>query len=684
MKFPALITALTLLVATGLHAQLPFTYETDQVLTSTGEFLTNDGRTDLVVVEKSTGILHFGIQNADSTMNWVLREPSGIPAPTSLAVARFGGGITDRVAITSPTANRVTLAHPASGFSQILFQHIIPQNPTPQALAAFDPDANGTADLFLAGDRADGAEDPYYYEFRSNLTTSNSLTWETEFGQPTHRVFRFVPKTSATPVLGEIFGAQFYMESVTPTGVASAKLLSGVTVNANTLMTYGPFSGGSLQEVILYTPGQTTARAAKITEPTLNSFQWATPTTLTFPKEIKQLTTILTPTGARLGVLFIDQTAAIYDYNGTTLSLRSNLSTTANEWLNPLGNEGLFVKHANGYARFNTASTSPTLTPFVTGAFPESTSTSSNLVFFQEEPLVSPTAQPVAFAKVRDWSTASSTSNGTLWTISAGNIGPAGISVPTTSSYTSPSPATHTLLNQVNSATSFSQLAPAAGNNLPDLIISPPSGNQNPGETITITLSPSLPNHSVRYRIGSGPWTIYYPNQPPTLSTATTLSAYAFGPNGNSPIRTATYTFSTPPTPTQGTSLDRDSDGLPDAWEKAFNLTDPAADDDGDGFDDFTEFLNGTDPQDPTDHPAPGDFILNYRLVQTGSQRALILTWDSRLGLGTTLESSTTLLPGSWAPITTGIQIQDGDYQYTHIIPTNGDPARFFRLRRQP
>lgn len=684
MKFFAhTLAALLILVGSPLHAQLPFTYETDQVLTSTGEFLTNDGRTDLVIVEKATGILHFGIQNPDSTLSWVLREPSGIPNPTSLSVARFAGGITDQAAITSPAANRVTLAHPAASFSQFLYQHIFPQNPSPQTLAAFDPDNNGTADLFIAGDRDDGSGQPFYYEFRSNLTGANTLTWQTQFNQPTHRVFRFEPKTSATPVLGEIFGSQFWRETPTLTGVTDAQVLSGVTVNANTLMTYGGFSGTTLQEIILYTPGESTARAAKFTEPSLNAFQWAAATTLTFPKPLKQLVTISTPTSARLGVLFTDQSAAIYNYNGTALTLRSNLSTSSNEWLNPLGSEGLFVKHAGGYARFNTASTSPTLSPYVSGAFPSSTSTSSNLVFFNEEPLVSPTALPVAFAKVRDWSIASSTSNGTLWTISAGNLGANGISAPSSSSYTSPS-ATHTLLNQLNPATSFFQLAPAAGINLPEIFISPPSGNQNPGETITVSFSPSLANHSVRYRINSGPWLIYNPSQPPQVSADTTISAYAFGANGNSNIRSATYTFATPPVPSLGISLDLDLDGMPDAWEKAFNLSDVGADSDVDGTDNFTEFLNGTDPQDPNDFPAPGEFILNYELVEGRIQRSIVLTWDTRLGTNTALESSATLLPGSWQTITTGIQIDGGNYQYSYPIPPSGTPVHFFRLRREP
>ena len=41
---------------------------------------------------------------------------------------------------------------------------------------------------------------------------------------------------------------------------------------------------------------------------------------------------------------------------------------------------------------------------------------------------------------------------------------------------------------------------------------------------------------------------------------------------------------------------DADSDGLPDAWESFYNVTDPADDDDGDGRDNLSEYACGTDP----------------------------------------------------------------------------------------
>ena len=54
--------------------------------------------------------------------------------------------------------------------------------------------------------------------------------------------------------------------------------------------------------------------------------------------------------------------------------------------------------------------------------------------------------------------------------------------------------------------------------------------------------------------------------------------------------------------PADGYGLDRDADGMPDAWEQQYkldpkNTSDGPADSDGDGYTNIEEYLNGTDPK---------------------------------------------------------------------------------------
>jgi pectate lyase len=64
------------------------------------------------------------------------------------------------------------------------------------------------------------------------------------------------------------------------------------------------------------------------------------------------------------------------------------------------------------------------------------------------------------------------------------------------------------------------------------------------------------------------------------------------------------YTFDPATVP-----ADTDNDGMPDAWEQEHNVSDGAADTDGDGYTNVEEFLNGTDPNEKIDYTNLGNNI---------------------------------------------------------------------------
>lgn len=680
MKF-SLISSLTIVMWATASGQIPFMYETDAVMTSAGDFATNDGRKDLVVVDKASGSISFGRQNVDGTITWSVPEPTGIMNATGLTVARFEGGIIDRAAITAPAANRVTLANLNPSATQVVFRHIYPTYTSPKGLAAFDPDANGTAEMFVVGDRLTPSP-RYYYEFLGNLIGSATPQWEASYGVDTTRIYNFVQKAGTPAIVAENYGSQFYVEAVTATGLSVGRALPGLAVSATSLMTYGNFDGSLLSQIVIYNPGATTASAAKVTEATPGTFGWAGVTTMTFPRAIRQLVTIPTVGAARLGVVFMDGSAASYDYDGTNLTLRSNLAGNGFEWLCPIGADLLIARNSAGWARFHTVATSVNLAAASSGSFPNLSVKNkvSNVVFLSGEPFVNPEAAPVAQGAVRSWSTAASGA-GTSWNVSAADVFATGIGGALSTSYTSSNSATHTLVNQYRGNISIRNLEAAAGPSVVDIGIQPPGGIYRSGSEITLTFQPTAQGYGVRYRIGSAAWTNYNIKNPPMIEANSVVEAYAFAGNLKSPTRSASYTFSSAPVLGSAPVTDANSNGMGDAWEKSFNLTNPSADADGDGSSNLAEYLAGTDPRNAADMPPlSGDLVLNIAQLISGSNTTLRLTWDTALE-PVLLESSDSLLLGTWTTISSGITISGTQSVYDISVPPGGG-KRFFRLRK--
>jgi hypothetical protein len=679
----------TLLVLTSfLRAQLPFTYETDSLLTSSGDFGTVDGRSDVIVVERTTGLVTIGKTNSDNTMTWTNPEPCGLTGITGLAVGPFNGGTADVAAITAPGGNRITLAALATANTQLQFRHIYTTNPSCRSLAPFDANTDGIMDLFAVGSISTSPAS-YHYEVLTNVPTTASTLWQESLPFETNRIHRFIQKTGVAPVVAEHYSTLFYMKKVTSTGVSEARALSGVFISKATLMTYGIFDGGSLSQVILYEPGSLTAIASKVAESSPGNFHFTATTTLTFPKAVRQLVTIPVSAGlSRLGVLYTDSSAAIFNFDGTTLTPRSTLSGTPHQWLNPIGTDLLLTKASTGWQRFNTSFNNALLNPTGAGAnYPAFTSASrvSNVVFLNGEPFVDPTATPVAQASIRAWSTAASGS-GTAWSITSAPIDSAGIGTPTVSSYTASNSANYAITNQFRPNISLTNLQPAAGAITSDLTITPAGGtfrpadgNLRPAEKVTLIFNPTVAGDDIKYRLNGGSWLFYDFNTPPVIEATTFVEAYAYSttPRRSSPTRSATYTFAAAPALSLGATVDADSDGLPDAWEKAFNSTTPNGDTDGDGVSNLAEYLAGNDPRDSLSAPPLPPLTVASSLVSVGNNGFFRLEWSAALG-NPILESNTTLT-GSWTSVVSGIQLNGQTFSYQ--TPASGSKA-FYRLRR--
>lgn len=98
------LAALALSVAAALNAAS--VSETVAEFHASGD-CNGDGRLDAIVLDKATGNVRVGYQNANGTLTWANAVPSGVAHATSVAVGRFLHASRDSVAVTSEEFNRV-------------------------------------------------------------------------------------------------------------------------------------------------------------------------------------------------------------------------------------------------------------------------------------------------------------------------------------------------------------------------------------------------------------------------------------------------------------------------------------------------------------------------------------------------------------------------------------------------
>jgi hypothetical protein len=133
-----------------------------------------------------------------------------------------------------------------------------------------------------------------------------------------------------------------------------------------------------------------------------------------------------------------------------------------------------------------------------------------------------------------------------------------------------------------------------------------------------------------------------------------------------------------PPTPGRGDdgALDRDGDGLPDAWESAHGLNpddpaDAARDADGDGRTNLEEFLSGTDPRDARS-------VLSVTAVAANGA-AVVIRFRAAAGKSYAVEYLDSL-DGAWTRlVNVPAAPEDREVEVTDT-PAGQRPARFYRL----
>lgn len=602
---------------------------------TTAADIDGDGVVDPIVVDKATGQYRAGTHSSGKVA-WQAPIPSGITdvtgfsagplLPREPAAAFTPPGSSNRadLVFASPMANRLSVLNAGVSVPNPQPFPIYPVGLKPEFVVALDvggAGANIWFDLFSAS-MGDGAPDPFRLAVTRNLSGTFQSFSDQVLPARLFRGNRLLPRTnspseyavavSRTPTTGQVL---LYDFTGGLTRIQASILAQPPTVE----YAAGTFSNRALATFLVYLPGSSEATVYPLIEPSANDFEFtaAPVATLRFgTNRIDAIQVLQGGTAAQLGVIANDgRLAEIYAYDGRTNIARvaayaaaaPNLftrfigtgPTTAHLLSGPSGLSSTFLSLAWKGSNYvvETGGSLPPLQP---------TAGRANVAQYLREPFVHPSPVLLALNAAGDWASVPvfGTNSFAGVTNRVANVTGESFSSPR-NGLASPTPVailaepatTHLLASQYAESIAIATLSPALGPIVSDLRIHPASGTYDLG--ITVTLSPGLAAHQVRFRTNGGPWTTYV--APLYVYRDTDLEAYAApAPGGpRSTILAARYRFTQP-----WYAIDSDADGVPDFVEEAKGLNPQGGDDsDNDGFTDFDELLAGSDPGQLADVP---------------------------------------------------------------------------------
>jgi hypothetical protein len=661
------------LLSVVASAQEPVTTFTEQELSSPGDFNV-DGRLDVALVDRASGEVRIGLQQANGSWNWS-SSSSGVDGASLLAVGPFFGGTAHAVAVASTAWNRIQLWSPGNNQRATWYQPGL-------GLSVLAAHASAGAPLLAVTDQNGPPASVVAHALNTagasvNTAVAASTDVSLAWGNPIVRRVGQARRVAAMRA-GDWIG-------VSPDG-AGTVFRTGLPEGSRFVT--GRFVAGNADSMaVFWKPGSADVQISSHNG--VGGSVWSDGADYAFPQPVVSLV-VIDADPQQLLVIFEGATsAALYSFEGGTPSrLEQSLTAAGGEVFTTAVSSGtgsLGLLHGAGGR--SQAITRWTLsggvwTEGATTALPAIPSTAgrANVFFFSAEPLVNPKATLINRERQGDWSSQGGQLSGNSRSIASERFVNAEQGLRPNGSVTVSDPtARFALVNQLLPDASAASLTAGVGAPIGDVTFSPPAGqyptlNPEGDARLSVTLSATRSGESVLFRKDrQSAWQVA--NAPIELTGPTALQAYAIPPGGKPGLlRTASYTFSPRPSDiASNPGVDADQNGLADAWELAFGQFDPNADTDGDGANALTEQNAGTDPLDPLSRPSIDNpqRIISLSTSTGPDGPVLRLDWPADAG-AIVLQSSPDLI--TW----TDVVPQPVGRSYELLIQ---DSRLFFRLR---
>lgn len=630
-----LTLAAALLGAVVLTQAATFVQETDGDFTASADF-NGDGRRDLVVIDKMSGVYRVGFQDAGGSFVFTKPQASGTSGVTGVAVGQLRGPNAS-FAVTGPAANAIFLIAPtATGYVEP--ERIHQSGIEPQLLAAAD--IAGGASPSSHDDLAVACmTDPTFGARLRQLRNSSGATTLLQVQDiPDGEMAagnRFVPQPGAPAMFAHmqgLGGTREFRAWTLPGGAIGSLDLVIPGLPQGTRWLFGNFNGVD-HHLVFFRPGAPTVEA-RLVSPAGPGWSAGTPLTYAFSGPVEQVIRIPHATLGQLLVAWLTNgMVESVPFDGTSFGppvpVPGLPSGQVPFGLVPVSGADGFVilsGQPGDFGPMGAQRVTPSSAGWVPGTFsplPGITGFEAfaNVMLLDRPPFRTDDAELRRSYRARDWSDSVSLSGAGPVAVTgdvAAYGGPTqGIGAPAaqTLGNAAVSPG-GTLVNQQHPQFSLFSFRSNLGTAVDDVSVSPGPGSYD--NAVQLEFIGMAPGTTVFYREGpGGTFSSTSTSTGPWLYRSTQLEYYAVNGSGIAgAMKRARYEFTRPPA-----LQDTDGDGVPDFVE-VDNGLDPTAgpDTDGDGFTDREELAAGTDPNNAASFPASHEPSPSAIAVEMGSQ----------------------------------------------------------------